>query len=119
MQQALTQLATEAVRGKSTKLGAGHDCSPSLSSIVESFKREGNQDRAMLLALLQAKKAEDEVSSSTKASLNLLTISVLQRLTALSYALAVQALSIAAARQGFNAEMPGQAIGKSLLHAYH
>ena len=64
MQQAFDKLAAEAVRGKPSKLGAGHDCSPSLSSIVESFKREGNEDRAMLLALLQAKKAEDEVCTS-------------------------------------------------------
>jgi len=52
-------IAAEAVRGKPSSL-SGHLTTPSFDSIIESFKRQGQNDREMLIALLNAKKAEDE-----------------------------------------------------------
>jgi len=99
----LFEAAVLSVRGKPAI--AGHDCSPSLQSILKSFEGEGKGDRVMLLALLQAKKAEDEVRLLSFVTLSA-DASFQQRLAALSYALAVQYLSIAAANQEASAQMP-------------
>ena len=53
-----TRIAQGAVRASSER--AADNLTPSWTSIVDAYHKEGNGDREMLLALLHAKAKEDE-----------------------------------------------------------
>ena len=57
----MQDVAAHAVRPQPMPMNWQPEVTPSLSAILRELQTNGNGDREMLLALLRAKQAEDEV----------------------------------------------------------